>query len=127
MSRPVLFLDVSRLARRYEHFGGPTGIDRVELRYAQWLLVQDRFEPRPVVQAQRGLVELRKAAFAQLLGTLMERWSSAAPPQIGRNGRSAIAYRMAGLAGAARRMALTLPARTRARSTRESALRTRDA
>jgi glycosyltransferase involved in cell wall biosynthesis len=111
MPRPILFLDVSRLVRRYEYFGGPTGLDRVEWRYAHWLLRQDAFSPRAVVRAGEGLAEISDAALRRLLTTLGRRWSSEAPPQFGRNGRSAARW-IAWLAAArARRLALLRNAR----------------
>ena len=112
MPRAILFLDVSRLVRRYEHFGGPTGIDRIEWRYATWLLEQDAFVPRPVTGAGRGLVELRESAFRHLLATLERRWSAAAPPQFGRGGRSAVRWSAERALQRTRRIALLRGART---------------
>lgn len=82
MTRPVLFLDISRLVRRFASLGGPTGIDRIELRYADWFSRQDAFEARPVALSGRRLVVLRWGAFETVVSTLVARWTSARPPQV---------------------------------------------
>ena len=79
--RPILFLDVSRLIRRYEFFGGPSGIDRIEMRYADWMLRQDAFEARPVTRIGDRLVEMRPSAYAKVHDTLVNRWADGAPRQ----------------------------------------------
>jgi len=109
MSRPLLFLDTSRLVRRYEYFGGPTGIDRIELRYAEWLLRQEAFVPRAVARSGRRLAMLSPAGLERLLATLRARWSAKAPPQFAASGGAAGAARWA--AGRARRLSLMAGAR----------------
>ncbi|WP_157956246.1 glycosyltransferase family 4 protein [Acuticoccus yangtzensis] len=79
--RPILFLDVSRLVRRYEFFGGPTGIDRIEMRFANWMLRQEAFEARPVTRIGNRLMMLRPSAYAKIHDTLMARWSDGKPRQ----------------------------------------------
>ncbi len=79
--RPILFLDVSRLVRRYEFFGGPSEIDRIEMRYADWMLRQTAFEARPVTRVGERLLEMRPAAYAKVHDTLVARWSDGAPRQ----------------------------------------------
>ncbi|WP_162409449.1 glycosyltransferase family 4 protein [Acuticoccus sediminis] len=79
--RPILFLDVSRLLRRYEFFGGPSGIDRIEMRYADWMLRQTAFEARPVTRIGKRLLELRPSAYDKVHDTLVTRWADGTPRQ----------------------------------------------
>ncbi|MEM0908915.1 MAG: glycosyltransferase family 1 protein [Pseudomonadota bacterium] len=92
MDRPLLYLDVSRLVRRYEFFGGPTGIDRVDLAYGRWLTTQTAFEPVAVTRGRRTLLALAPAAFGHLIATLDARWGTDAPPGFGREGRTLPQY-----------------------------------
>jgi len=92
MERPVLFLDISRLVRRYENFGGPTGIDRVELVYARWLARQKTFEPVAVTRGRGGLLALRPQALATVADTLERRFAAPDPPGFGREARSPARY-----------------------------------
>lgn len=93
MSRPILFLDVSRLVRRYENFGGPTGIDRVDIAYAHWFKEQSSFEPVPVTRsAGGGLWALPWDAFETLLAELDRRWRADQPPGFGREDRSLVRF-----------------------------------
>lgn len=92
MSRPVLFLDISRLVRRYEHFGGPTGIDRIEMTYARWLFEQSDFTPQAVTRWRERLVALDERAARHVVDALSARWSTEAPRQFGRRGRPAIQF-----------------------------------
>ena len=80
MPRPILFLDISRLVRRFEHFGGPTGVDRIEAAYLRWLLSQSAFEPRTVTRHGRRLVELPRRAAQRVLRTVETRWAEPVPP-----------------------------------------------
>lgn len=105
MTRPTLFLDISRLVRRYEHFGGPTGIDRIELRFAEWLNWQDAFVPRAVTLAGPRLVALRPEAAATVVRTLTARWNADRPPQHGQAG-SRLAFAAERAAGRTRRWRL---------------------
>lgn len=81
--RPILFLDVSRLIRRYEFFGGPTGIDRIEMRFADWMLHQRAFEARPVTRIGRTLRQMRPAQYQKVHDTLTARWADGKPRQFG--------------------------------------------
>lgn len=92
MTRPILFLDISRLTRRYENFGGPTGIDRVDLAYANWAVAQSSFELVPVTRSAGGPLALPDAAFALILAELSRRWQADAPPGFGREDRSLVRY-----------------------------------
>ncbi|MCF3934263.1 glycosyltransferase family 4 protein [Acuticoccus sp. M5D2P5] len=106
MRRPVLFLDVSRLVRRYEHFGGPTGIDRIDLMYARWAGTQTAFTVRPVTRWSHRLVMLRDGALEHVLATLEARWTSGRPPQFGRAGRSPLRFGAERVAGRTRHLSL---------------------
>ncbi|MEM8853163.1 MAG: glycosyltransferase family 1 protein [Pseudomonadota bacterium] len=92
MTRPILYLDISRLVRRYEHFGGPTGMDRIEWAYLTRLFRQDRMEPRAVARSRDGLVVLREDAARTVLSTMNARWGEATPRQFGRNSASALVH-----------------------------------
>ncbi|MEM9223335.1 MAG: glycosyltransferase family 1 protein [Pseudomonadota bacterium] len=92
MSRPVLLLDISRLVRRFEYFGGPTGIDRVDFQYARWLLRQELFEPMPVAMGRSGLFAIPLPAAEKIFGELERRWHADAPPGFGREDRSALRF-----------------------------------
>lgn len=75
MEPPVLFLDLSRLVRRFANGGGPTGIDRIELNYAAWMTRQDAFRAVPVARHRRSLRTLKGAGVAQMVAALTARWS----------------------------------------------------
>ena len=92
MTTPILFLDISRLVRRYENFGGPTGIDRVDLAYAQWFAARPTLELVPVTRSAGGPLALPMAAFDIILAELSRRWQADAPPGFGREGRSMARY-----------------------------------
>jgi len=93
MTRPILYLDISRLVRRYEHFGGPTGIDRVDIAYAHWARRQSSFDPVAVTRASGGgLLALPQEAFATVLDELDRRWQADRPPGFGRESRSMVRY-----------------------------------
>ncbi|WMS41068.1 glycosyltransferase family 1 protein [Acuticoccus sp. MNP-M23] len=92
MARPILYLDISRLLRRYEHFGGPTGVDRVDIQYAEWLTRQTLFEGIAVTRSRRGLLALSAQTFATVLATLNRRWGRDVPPGFGREGRNLLHY-----------------------------------
>lgn len=77
--KPILFLDVSRLMRRFAVGGGPTGIDRVEIAYGRWLGAQDTFRGVAVARRGRGLSALRPDALSQIVTALDARWSAPAP------------------------------------------------
>lgn len=79
--RPILFLDISRLVRRYENLGGPTGMDRVEMAYADWAAITSAFDARYVTRWRGGLVMLSPSAVRRVVDTLKARWSAPAPPQ----------------------------------------------
>ncbi|WP_108659379.1 glycosyltransferase family 4 protein [Acuticoccus kandeliae] len=108
MHRPILFLDISRLVRRYEHFGGPTGIDRIELMYARWAQTEAQagFTVRAVSRWGRRLVMLRPEALDHVVAVLSERWADGSPPQYGRGGRSRVAFASERVAGRTRLWAL---------------------
>lgn len=92
MTRPILYLDISRLMRRYENFGGPTGIDRVDIAYARWAATEDEFKTVAVTRVRGGLMALPAEAFAAILAELDRRWQSDAPPGFGRENRSFARY-----------------------------------
>ncbi len=92
MARPILYLDISRLVRRYELFGGPTGVDRVDIQYAKWLTRQTLFEGVPVTRGRGGLLVVPPDAFATLLATLGHRWGEDAPPGFGREDRNLVRF-----------------------------------
>ncbi|MEM8665413.1 MAG: glycosyltransferase [Pseudomonadota bacterium] len=107
MARPILFLDVSRLVRRFENFGGPTGIDRVEINYARWLMRQTTFEGIAVTRSGKGLVALPAKALLHLEAALTARWSAGNVPGFGKERRSALAYLAERATFRARRLAMT--------------------
>lgn len=87
MTRPIVFLDLSRLVRRFADGGGPTGIDRIEMAYAHWLLRQERFVGVAVGRRGKGLAALRPGAVEMLIMALGGRWSGtrrSAPPAFAR-------------------------------------------
>ena len=92
MTPPILFFDISRLIRRYENFGGPTGIDRVEVQYAAWLARQRVFEPVAVTRSRAGLVAVSPASFRVVMDELNRRWQADVPPGFGREHRSAVRF-----------------------------------
>ncbi|MGH7026612.1 glycosyltransferase family 4 protein [Brevundimonas sp.] len=73
MTRPVLF-DASRLVSRNSR-SAPTGIDRVCLAYAEWLLTAPAVELIPVRGRRGGLVAVDRAWFADLVRSARERWN----------------------------------------------------
>lgn len=103
--RPILFLDVSRLIRRYEFFGGPTGIDRIEMRFADWMLRQRAFEARPVTRIGSNLREMRPAVYAKIHATLTARWADGKPRQYGDAGTGVKRHLVAAERTLARRLA----------------------
>ncbi|GAB5374857.1 MAG: glycosyltransferase family 1 protein [Acuticoccus sp.] len=106
MTRPILYLDISRLMRRFENFGGPTGIDRVDIAYAHWAATQDDFEPAAVTRVRGGLLALPAEAFATVIAELDRRWQTDAPPGFGREDRSLVRYGAERAAGRLRRWRL---------------------
>ncbi len=111
MTRPILFLDISRLVRRYENFGGPTGIDRVDLAYARWFQRQTSFEPVPVTRSAGGPLALSQGAFDTVVAELERRWQADAPPGFGRENRSRARYAAERAAGRLGRWRLLANAR----------------
>lgn len=73
MTRAVLF-DASRLVSRNGR-STPTGIDRVCLAYAEWLLAAPQVDLRPVRSKQGCLVGIDQAWFARLVQDVRERWN----------------------------------------------------
>lgn len=92
MTRPILYLDISRLVRRYEHFGGPTGMDRIEWAYLSHLFQQERLEPRAVARSRDRLVVLREDAARTVLSTMNARWGEETPRQFGRHNASSMVH-----------------------------------
>lgn len=113
--KPVLFLDCSRLFRRFAVGGGPTGIDRIEMRYGRWMFQQDVFVPVPVMRFGPRLVALPRAATRRMLAALTDRWQSERPMVPPPNVPADLgAIGSAGLRAAARMRAGRLAARARA-------------
>jgi len=82
--KPVLYLDVSRLFARYACKSSPTGIDRVELKWAQWALGQSEFAVRPVIQGPLCIVGLRQPALERIVRGVVGIWTGAcAAPRFG--------------------------------------------
>ncbi|MEM7695631.1 MAG: glycosyltransferase [Pseudomonadota bacterium] len=77
--KPLLFLDVSRLFSRYALARTPTGIDRVELQWANWALSQDDFDVRPVVQGPVWMVGLMGSALKILARGVEASWREELP------------------------------------------------
>lgn len=73
MNRTVLF-DASRLLSRSER-AAPTGVDRVCLAYAEWLLGRPDVVVRPVKARQNQLVAVDPDWFARCVADLRTRWS----------------------------------------------------
>ena len=75
MTRSVLF-DASRLLSRVERTA-PTGVDRVCLAYAEWLLSLPDVTVTPVRGRQEQLVAVDEAWFRQCVAKLRARWTGA--------------------------------------------------
>lgn len=73
MTRVVLF-DASRLVSRNGR-STPTGIDRVCLAYAEWLLAAPQVDLRPVRSKQGNLIGVDQAWFSRLVQDVRERWN----------------------------------------------------
>ena len=73
MTRPVLF-DASRLVSRNSR-SAPTGIDRVCLAYAEWLLAMPSVDLIPVRGRRGGLVAVDRIWFGDLVRDVRERWN----------------------------------------------------
>ena len=73
MTRSVLF-DASRLLSRVERTA-PTGVDRVCLAYAEWLLSLPDVSVTPVRGRQEQLVVVDEAWFRRCVRTLRARWT----------------------------------------------------
>lgn len=73
MTRSVLF-DASRLLSRAERTA-PTGVDRVCLAYAEWLLSLPDVQVTPVRGRQEQLVAVDEAWFRKCVKTLRSRWT----------------------------------------------------
>ncbi len=73
MTRSVLF-DASRLLTRAERTA-PTGVDRVCLAYAEWLLSLPDVQVTPVRGRQEQLVAVDEAWFRKCVQTLRSRWT----------------------------------------------------
>lgn len=80
-SPPVLFLDITRLVRRLVYYGGPTGIDRIEIAYARRRWADDGLDVRFVAGrgGGKGLRILSPRAVAAVLDTVEARWSMPSP------------------------------------------------
>lgn len=76
MTRSVLF-DASRLLSRVERTA-PTGVDRVCLAYAEWLLSLPDVRVTPVRGRNDQLVVIDEAWFRKCVKTLRARWTGAA-------------------------------------------------
>ncbi len=74
MSEVVLF-DASRLLSRTER-AAPTGVDRVCLAYAEWLMALPGVEMIPVRGKQDQLMVVDQDWFAREMGALRARWST---------------------------------------------------
>ena len=75
MTRSVLF-DASRLLSRVERTA-PTGVDRVCLAYAEWLLSLPDVQVTPVRGRNDQLVVVDEAWFRECVATLRSRWTGA--------------------------------------------------
>ncbi|WGM29881.1 glycosyltransferase family 1 protein [Brevundimonas sp. NIBR11] len=75
MTRSVLF-DASRLLSRVERTA-PTGVDRVCLAYAEWLLSLPDVQVTPVRGRNDQLVAVDEAWFRECVATLRSRWTGA--------------------------------------------------
>ena len=75
MSRTVLF-DASRLLARTERTA-PTGVDRVCLAYAEWLLSRPDIHTIPVRSKHDRLVTVDEAWFSRSVSDLRSRWTGA--------------------------------------------------
>lgn len=75
MTRSVLF-DASRLLSRTERTA-PTGVDRVCLAYAEWLLARPDVVVTPVRARQEQLVVVDQSWFRQCVKKLRSRWTGA--------------------------------------------------
>jgi hypothetical protein len=73
VTRSVLF-DASRLLSRAERTA-PTGVDRVCLAYAEWLLSLPDVQVTPVRGRQDQLVTVDEAWFRKCVRTLRSRWT----------------------------------------------------
>lgn len=73
MTTSVLF-DASRLVSRAERTA-PTGVDRVCLAYAEWLLSRPDLTVTPVRGRRERLVTIDQAWFADCVRTLRSRWT----------------------------------------------------
>lgn len=73
MTRSILF-DASRLLSRAERTA-PTGVDRVCLAYAEWLLSLPDVNVTPVRGRQDQLVAVDEAWFRECIQTLRSRWT----------------------------------------------------
>lgn len=78
MTRQVLF-DATRLVTRTER-GAPTGIDRVCLAYAEWLMAHPGVEFRPVRTRKGSLVAVSEAWFATQIADMRARWNGTLQP-----------------------------------------------
>ena len=76
MTEDILF-DASRLLSRTER-SSPTGVDRVCLAYAEWLLSRDDVNTLPVRSKHDRLVALDPVWFRDCVTTLRERWTGPA-------------------------------------------------
>ena len=83
---PILFLDITRLVRRLVHYGGPTGIDRIEFAYARRRWADDGLAVRFVAGRGPALRLLAPHAVATVLDTLEARWASPQPPGLREGG-----------------------------------------
>jgi glycosyltransferase involved in cell wall biosynthesis len=102
---PILFLDISRLVRRHVYYGGPTGIDRIEIAYARRRWADDGFDLRFVAGRGAALRLLSSRAVAAVIGSVERRWASAAPPGL-RTQAGRVADLAAGAAAELRRAAV---------------------
>lgn len=73
---PIVLFDATRLVTRSTR-DAPTGVDRVCLAYAEWLLGRGDIRLEPVRTKRGELMKLDPAWFAGVCGDLRRRWSGA--------------------------------------------------
>lgn len=74
MSEPVILLDASRLLSRTDR-STPTGIDRVCLAYAEWLIAHPRYRMVPVRSRKGELAVVSNDWFRDRIAELRQRWN----------------------------------------------------
>lgn len=74
---PTILLDASRLLSRTER-SAPTGIDRVCLAYAEWLMAHPRYRMVPVRSRKGQLALVDDAWFRKRMADLRHRWNGLA-------------------------------------------------